>query len=202
MEQSKKIFKFYINKNERKPYFEGHLLKEQCRYIKPNGEHCNRMCCIGLYYCSQHLEKELFLKVKHSLIPHAGRGVFVSDKSKEPNEIVFRPTGPSRIVCEYEGELINLQTLNERYRYNNVDYTAPYCLKINNDKYIDGALIRGIGTLINHTSWTRANCKFVRVPNTNRVRILAKKIIRNGQELTLNYGNSFKFDSLSHSSTR
>ena len=33
MEQSNKTFKFYINKNPNKPYFQGHLEKEQCHYI-------------------------------------------------------------------------------------------------------------------------------------------------------------------------
>ena len=199
MEQSEKVFRFYINKNEHKPYFEGHLQKEQCRYIRPNGEHCKRMTCIPIPLCTQHLALELHLKIKKSLIPHAGKGVFAYDPSKGENEIIFRPTGPTRYICEYDGELINLQTLNQRYGVN----TAPYAFKINDNTFIDGALRRGVGTLINHTNWTNANVKFVRVPNSNRVRILAKSIIRNGKELKISYGNQYVFDEPStHYSTR
>jgi hypothetical protein len=202
MEQSDKVFRFYINKNETKPYFEGNLQKEQCRYIKPNGEHCKRMTVIGIPFCPQHLAIELHLKIKKSLIPHSGKGVFCFDQSKGENEIIFRPTGPTRIICEYDGELINLNTLNERYKYNNIDFTGPYAFKINDNTYIDGALRRGIGTMINHTNWTNANCKFVRYQNSNRVRILAKKNIRNGQELLICYGDQYFFDEPTHYSTR
>ena len=66
MEESEKTFKFYINRRRPKPFFETHLLSEQCRYIKPDGKHCNRNVVMGIPFCAQHLAMELHLKIKKS----------------------------------------------------------------------------------------------------------------------------------------
>ena len=90
MEDSEKVFKFYVNKRHPSLKFEDNLESEQCRYIKPDEEHCNRMVTIGVPLCSQHLMIEKHLKIQKSTIKGAGKGVFAYDPTKGANAIIFR----------------------------------------------------------------------------------------------------------------
>ena len=60
-------------------------------------------------------------------------------------------------MIEYDGELVDSTTLEERYG----DDTAPYGIHINRDRYEDGALHRGVGTLVNQSpTANRTNARF------------------------------------------
>jgi hypothetical protein len=59
------------------------------------------------------------LKIKQSLIPGAGKGLFVWDTTKPAGEVVFRR---NQLVTPYEGEHVTAEELQERYG----DFTAPY----------------------------------------------------------------------------
>jgi hypothetical protein len=194
MEESDKVFKFYINRRRPKPYYQTHLLAEQCRYLKPDGEHCNRMVVTSIPFCPQHLAIELNLKVKKSTIPHAGKGLFAYDPNKGANAIVFRA---NQLICPYDGEIINNAELRRRYR----QFTAPYGIQIANNRYEDAARIRGVGCYVNHSdNENLINCRLA--VSNNRIVIKATKIIKNNKELFADYGEDYRFDEKTHYSTR
>lgn len=178
-------FRYYINKKKPYPYFEGHLKKYRCPHIKLNGQRCNRQSVIGFEECRQHLKMDQHLSIKKSHIPKAGLGVFATNGSNNDDDVVFQAGNK---VCDYNGEDIDAHTLYERYLQN----TAPYAIEVKNNLYIDGALVRGIGSMINAAkSQDEANTEFVRKAG-NRVEIHAKENIKNGDELTAWYGSSYR----------
>jgi hypothetical protein len=161
------------------------LAKYQCEGIAKSGNRCGRQVIMGLPLCYQHTQSTYKVKAKASRIPHAGVGLFAFDKTKGPNEIVFRP---GNRICPYFGEIIDKNELDARYG----DHTAPYGIKLSQNRYQDGAAQRGIGTLINHTPRASSNCRFTN--NYQFISIAATKIIRNDQELLVSYGNNYLFN--------
>ena len=198
VEESEKVFKFYINRRHPSLKFEGNLESEQCRYIKPDGEHCNRIVTIGVPLCSQHLMIEQHLKIQKSTIPKAGKGVFACDPNKGANAIVFRGNeNVGELIAMYEGEIITRAQLNRRYK----KFTAPYAIQISNNRYEDASLRRGVGSLINHTDdLAKVNCRLgIR---HSRIAIFATKNIKNNKELFCDYGEEYNFYEPTHYSTR
>jgi SET domain-containing protein len=168
-------------------HFDGQLETHRCSYTH-NNKRCKNRVCIGLEYCFIHTRLKLHLKVQKSNIHQAGVGLFAFDNTKEPNEIVFRRDTK---ICDYNGEIIDEEELNERYG----NKTATYTVQINNTgRYEDGAVHRGIGTLINSPSGTRhkPNCRFS-IGQDHYAHIVALKNIKNGEELFLSYGRQYKF---------
>ena len=183
-QKAETTFRYYINRKKPYPYFEGHLQKYRCPHIKQNGQRCNRQSVIGYEECRQHLKMDKHLTIKKSKIPKAGLGVFTTNGSNN-GDVVFPAEDK---ICDYNGEDISAHTLYERYLQN----TAPYALEVKNNLYIDGALARGIGSMINASnSQDDANVKFVKVTG-NKVEIHAKKDIKNGDELIAWYGSSYR----------
>ena len=197
-EESNKVFKFYINKREPKPYFQTNLLSEQCRYIKKDGEHCSRIVVMGVPYCSQHLAMAQHLKIKKSTIPRSGKGLFAYDILRGHNAVIFRGNDErGDLISMYDGEIINNAELNRRYD----EFTGPYAAKISNNRYEDGARIRGVGSYVQHSDDEAiTNCR-LRVRH-NRIAIIATKNIKNGKELFANYGDDYIFNEPTHYSTR
>ena len=93
-------------------------------------------------------------------------------------------------LIEYDGELVDSTTLEDRY---GDDVTAPYSIHINRDRYEDGAIHRGLGTLVNQSPQVnRTNARFG--VSRNRIVLFTTKNIRNGQEIFVRYGNEYRFD--------
>lgn len=198
MEESDKIFRFYINRRNPKPIFETHLMSEQCRYIKPDGEHCKRTVVLGIPLCSQHLAMEKHLKIKKSTIPKSGKGLFAYDPTAGPNSIIFRGNEEAGdLITRYDGEIITRATLNHRYRM----FTAPYAVEISNNRYEDGAKIRGVGSYVQHSDdENKINCRLAL--NNHRIVIFATKNIKNKRELFTNYQKEYGLNDSTHHSTR
>jgi hypothetical protein len=95
---------------------------------------------MGLPFCFQHRVKELNIKVAPSTIPNAGKGLF-ADNGTHDNAIVFEKNDK---ITTYYGDIVNRNTIIDRYGTS----TAPYGLEITKNKYTDGAMKRGLGTLI------------------------------------------------------
>ena len=165
----------------------------QCQFIKPNRQRCKKRCVIGIPLCWIHSLQEYKVKVRESNIPNAGLGLFVDDKDSDDNEIVFKN---GELICLYNGEIINQHKLNERYSR----FTAPYAIELHKKVFEDGAIERGIGSLINHTTRAKANVRFS-ISRENKCNIVAIKNIRNNQELLINYGSSYKFNEEVQTST-
>jgi hypothetical protein len=176
--------------------FNGQLKSMQCDFVKADGHQCRRRCVIGLPCCFSHLPVRYHVIVKPSLIPGAGKGLFAYDKTKGPNDIVFKgerhttyTRTPGDKICPYYGEIINQHQLQERYGEN----TAPYGIEISDNRYEDAALERGVGSLLNHKLRASSNCTFS-INRNNRIDIRATKNIRNGQELHVSYGNQYQMN--------
>lgn len=163
--------------------FDDELKTERCPHILYNGLRCKRNVTMGLPFCFQHRGN---LKVDTSTIPNAGKGLFANNGSKD-DAVVFEKND---IITPYYGELVAPAVILDRYG----DYTAPYGLEITQDRYTDGALRRGLGSLINHKPDKYANVRFSIKRNKQEVNLVATKTIRNKKELFVNYGRRYKFN--------
>ena len=178
-----KYFHFHIDTEEVEHHFDHSLETIQCQYIKENHQQCKKRVCIGQPYCWIHEQIGKHLQVTTSKIPNAGLGVFAYNGT-DNNEILFKS---GDMICPYFGEIIDEQELIRRYS----DKTAPYGVQIKAHQiYEDGALKRGIGTLINHFPANK-NCRFS-IARNNTINIIAIKNIRNKQELYISYGPNYK----------
>ena len=175
-------FKFEGRSTREAVTFEGFLQRRKCAF-----KTCVNWVNIGLPYCPLHRKKLQYLEIKESLIEGAGQGVFASSP-KATQTIVFQK---GEDICLYEGETLNRDEIEKRYGSREFDsFVAPYVLQLNENLFIDGALVRGIGTMINHNPRKR-NCRFSVNPITKKAQIKATKRIINGQELYLTYGRFY-----------
>ena len=111
-------------------------------------------------------------------------------------------------VMLYEGKVTDHDEAMHRYGV----HTNPYLLQAShgvfnsktNSHYsrrtlsapiIDSSLLRGVGSLVNHKPYNQTNVYFQcdKVPNSNRwvYTIIARRDIRNGEELYVHYGDSY-----------
>ena len=101
-------------------------------------------------------------------------------------------------IISYGGESLNHSDLNERYGTS----TAPYAVATSKDQARDASLDRSVGSLANHNSKPNARLSVYR----GNVTLKAIKPIRNGDEITVNYGivgnRSYKFNDHTHRTTR
>ncbi len=179
-------FKFYIGHDL---HFDCKLHHNRCKGVNKQGHQCSRIVYIGTPYCWQHLRSTKHLTIKDSGIH--GKGLFAYDSKKGPDDIVFRTNDK---VIEYDAERVNLHTLDERYGEHN---TAPYGMEVskNKDIYEDGACERTAGTIANQGKTKRDNnCKFGISYNPLKVFLKAKRNIRNGEEILVDYGANYRFD--------
>jgi len=182
-------FSFTAQATGNKPYkhFSGDLKCGQCTAESESGERCSRRVCTGRKMCWQHTRSKLHLKVDKSKIAGAGKGLFAFRSKKRglsPQQLAKPVFKKGDKIAKYSGQVISAATLEDRYG----DYTAPYALQVG-DKIIDAALDRGIGSIFNHKPPSRSNAKF-----TNTGKIIAKKPIKDGSEIYVDYGDEYKFD--------
>ena len=109
------IFTFSIHHHI---HFRAQLVTKQCICDSANGERCNNKTVIGSPYCWIHLMSIKHLRIRESNIPHAGKGLFVLDKTQGDNDIVFHR---GETIIFYHGEIITRNELERRYG----EYTAP-----------------------------------------------------------------------------
>ena len=168
--------------------FDAELETHRCRAnSKASGTRCKNRVTIGLSTCWQHTMSQKFLQIRTSTIEGAGDGLFVRRMGAQDDRtiVVFKA---GDVICQYNGEIISQQTLEERYG----DNTAPYGVELRAGRKEDGAVARGIGTLINHYP-RKKNCR-IAINRNNRAQIVATKNIRNGDELFVSYGRSYRFN--------
>jgi hypothetical protein len=180
----------------------------QCTEINErNGQQCRRRVCIGLPFCYHHIKLHN-LQIKNSTIPNAGKGLFafapILERGKRTRRRRERPRMQTRatrartvifnegnVICNYYGEFINEHELQERYRI----HTAPFGVRIIPHQYEDGALFRGMGSLLNHQPEHLANAAFRRVNQTEQeerhIELVATKPIRNGDEIFVDYEDEY-----------
>ena len=183
------LFKFIVNHNV---VFHARLDSSQCTATAANTAHrCRRRVVIGQDLCYSHLLSIKHLRIKPSNIPNAGKGLFCIDTKQPANAVIYRKGDR---IGEYIGERIDLDELNDRYG----NTTSPYAMKITNNEFIDAATARGYASLANRApSANQANAEF---PNCNyraiphRIYLVAKKDIKNGDEILTSYGKSYRMN--------
>jgi len=197
-------FEFLVDNNVT---FQCALQSQKCiETSKQTGIMCKRTTIIGTPYCWTHLLYKKRLRIKPSTIPAAGNGLFAQNTIRpgnDPPTIIFKKNDT---IIEYKGERINLNRLNQRYdthsdKGRTIKHTAPYGMSITNDLYIDSACKRGVGSLANHKSRKDANAeiKYIYAVNENNrrgpkvgIKIVALRDIKNGEEIFISYGRSYK----------
>lgn len=151
---------------------------------------CNRDATIGAPLCWQHNKIEYHLRIGPS--PVAGKGVFaVRPNNAWPlNKPVIQK---GETCCYYYGELIDEDELQERYDGSVGIYVVE--VKQQPPMYEDGALLRGLGSMINHQPTAQANCRFGRYfdydAGQSYTVVKATKNIYDGQELFADYGPEY-----------
>ena len=157
-------FKFYVLD---KLKFSVPLKRVRCNYKTMSGERCNRHVYDGVPYCAEHLSSELHLEIRKSTVPNAGNGLFAClPDTTSRNELVFaanptrkqKESGVRQRICEFEGEILNAEQLQERYG----DFTAPYALKVTSNFFIDPAGYRSVGAMANHKVKKNMNAKLIK----------------------------------------
>jgi hypothetical protein len=176
-------FTFSVNGNTK---FQCKIQCEQCCITKPDGGQCKRKTCIGSPYCYIHLLLVRHLRIKQSTLPNGGKGLFAMDPKATANAVVFKK---GDTIIDYDGELINDNTKTARYG----KYTAPYAVECKKDCNVDCACERGVGANAN-TNPNHNNATFSVDRGRKTVKIKASKNIRNGEEIFLSYGRSFKLN--------
>ena len=113
------------------------------------------------------------LAVSRSSIERAGYGLYA-----------LQDFGPAEVICDYGGELIDLDEYWERYP--NMD--ARYAVQISSKWYRDAANdYTSFGRYAN-TAPRRNNARLVCNTRTRTARLVATRRIRNGDEIILAYG--------------
>jgi hypothetical protein len=166
--------------------FECKLSSKTCTGTKKDGTQCTRHTVIGQDICWQHLLSMKHLRIKKSLIHNAGKGLFAVDKTKGDNEIIFRKGDK---ILEYKGDIIDNEELNERYDVN----TAPYCVQINENEYVDSACSRSCGSLAN-TKPNHNNASLTQNKRQHKIFVKCTKNIKNNEEILISYGRSYRIN--------
>jgi len=180
-------YKFFFKSPDRN--FKGILDKIHC----VAGD-CPNITSLTLPYCQQHWRELYGVKITNSTIAGAGKGLFATKRFKKQD-----------FICDYYGQHIDEAELVKRYG----EATAPYAIELDNNKYVDGALSRGIANYANHKPKKDCNARLERVFDDNfvipiSVRLVAIKTINENDEIFVYYGNTYKLheDGVSFSTKR
>jgi hypothetical protein len=166
--------------------FTCNLMKLRCCALKRDGSRCTRSVVNGLFNCFQHTQSVFSVRVDKSGIGDF-QGLFACDARKPENAILFRK---SDYIVPYLGEVLTKQQLDNRYGTG--DATAPYAVTAaSNGKIYDSACFMGIGAKTNHDK-QQANTEI----HPNGQCLVAKKGIKNGAEILVDYGDDYDFKPL------
>lgn len=179
-------FEFRAETASTKPSFQCQLESQQCEAETKAGRRCKNKTVIGIPYCWIHLKWQKHLEIKPSTIANAGKGLFSTQAIPKNKRIIG-----------YEGEILTKQQLEKRYGKK----TAPYALQVNNNRYIDGACVRSVGSMINHQPSRKSNARFGN-PRYGKVSVIAKKPIAAHSEIVVSYGPRYRFTEGTSSKTK
>ena len=104
----------------------------RCDHQKRGGGQCRNRVCIGFSKCWIHSQQAYGVRVKPSTIPNSGRGLFAA-----------RAFAANEWICPYGGEAVSGACIDTRYG----DLTAPYADTLSQNRYLDAACVRGIGSM-------------------------------------------------------
>jgi hypothetical protein len=171
-----------------KPEFACNLRLKQCNGRGSNKQRCKRRVFIGFEFCWQHLRMNHHLKIKPSLIPGAGLGLFADDSKREANVILFHPK--QIIFPSFGGDVVTEDEIDRRYGDESTD-VAIYAVRLDGDKFVDAACRRGVLSHLNHSPNHLSNARLVF--DQGEMLLQATKSIRNGSEILIDYGEENMF---------
>ena len=197
LQRKNKNFEFYYKNNLQ---FECTLEKRKC-----SKEGCTKQNDYPIEYCPSHLKTEMHLTIKPTTLERhfeggkqkiSGHGLFawsqdVVYSKRTENVVLFEKDD---LICFYYGKKL---TKEEAERHNDEDSNPhvqlPYSLyQTSKMDIIDASCIRGIGSFANHKCVSQANAKLSlrKHPQTETMMscLVAQKIIRNGDEIFVDYG--------------
>jgi hypothetical protein len=173
-----KFFHFHNSTNNTR--VDEPLTSKQCTYVKNTGAQCGNRCQVGLHHCWIHLRLVYNVRIKDTAT--MGKGLF-ADNGTTNNEVVF---AVHQNIIEYEGEKMNAAETTARYG----NKTGPYLVGYDANTFYDCAIDRCAAGLVNHQSHSLANARFSQNNLNDRVRIKARKPIRNGTQIRVSYNSA------------
>ena len=166
----------------------------RCHATKRNGGgRCSRRVCMGLHVCWQHRkigDGVYRFVIKTSRIPRAGKGVFI--QGGRVGDIVFDTNENVGVMW---GEVLTRRQVNARYGNGG----APFVIQLHQNRFLDFACRRSLLSMANAPpAGQAANAVFVKHRRSRRQKwnmwVQASRPIRSGDELLVDYGDSYDFD--------
>jgi SET domain-containing protein len=155
----------------------------RCKALSLDDKRCKRRVAKG-YYCWQHAENQLHLRIKPSKIPHSGFGLFDAKSPFRINQHIAEYTGEKQTPDEYENEH------NHRY---GLQYSQNLII---NPKKTSTSFAQYANTLKRNNVISGQphanNAKFTRDTRNRKIWLTAKTNIQPGQEIFVNYGRSYR----------
>ena len=177
----------FTYKKPHKPEFSCNLARKQC---KGHGtkKRCQRRVSIGFEFCWQHLQITHHLKIKPSLIPGAGLGLFAVNPSVNAKGVVFH--NKTVIFPSFGGIAMTEDEIDNRYGDESSD-VAIYAIRLDGDRFVDAACLRGVLAHLNHSPDHHPNARLVL--DKGEMLLQATKPIRTDSEILIDYGEDNMF---------
>ena len=155
------------------------VVKKQCAYKDEIGKSCKTICTLTHPYCEEHTESELGFRVAQSIVPFAGLGLFTLKKIKKGEVALF-----------YEGEKLTVKQYNERY---DKEGHGEYGMTLGKKHVIDAReTSSGLGRFVCDFTGSNKKANVEYLDNEGVIEIVAKKKIKPGEELLVDYGDEMR----------
>lgn len=155
------------------------VVKKKCAYKDEKGKRCKTTCTLTHPYCEEHTETELFLRVAQSTVPFAGLGLFSLKKIKK-----------GEVALLYEGEKLTVDQYNKRY---DKEGHGEYGMTLGKKHVIDAReTSSGLGRFVCDFTGSDKKANVEYMDNEGVIEIVAKKKIKPGDELLVDYGDEMR----------
>lgn len=153
-------------------------------HSKKTKRRCKLRSCISLPYCHVHVGQETGLRVKQSLIPNAGKGLFAAKQYKRADTVAY-----------YTGEILTQAQMDARYGKG----LAQYALQLAGNHYIDAVRTdSGVARYADTCDAPRGkknpcknNVRFVHDRHKKAIKLQACTTIEPGSEIGVSYGDDY-----------
>lgn len=155
------------------------VVEKQCAYKDEKGKRCKTTCTLTHPYCEEHTESELGFRVAQSIVPFAGLGLFTLKKIKK-----------GEVALLYEGEKLTVDQYNKRYDKSG---HGEYGMTLGKKHVIDARKTSsGLGRFVCDFTGSGKKPNVEYLDNEGIIEITAKKKIKPGEELLVDYGDEMR----------
>lgn len=155
------------------------VVKKQCAHKSEKGVRCKTICTLTHPYCEEHTETELSFRVAPSTVPFAGLGLFTLKKIKK-----------GEVALLYEGEKLTVEQYNKRY---DNEGHGEYGMTLGETHVIDARKTSsGLGRFVCDFTGSDKKANVEYLDNEGVIEIVAKKKIKEGEELLVDYGDEMR----------